>query len=72
MTNVGQMKQSRHGPQCGHTPLDIVSSGKNIKHGSVRIDIMHFLYLVFLIFAVPFLLHFSFLMIFLLVILMFL
>ena len=23
--HYGQIKQSRHGPRCGHTPLDIVS-----------------------------------------------
>ena len=23
--HYGQIKRSRHGPRCGHTPLDIVS-----------------------------------------------
>ena len=38
-------------------PLILYRQVKTIKHGSVRIHIVHFLYLVFLIFAVPFLLY---------------
>ena len=40
-------------------PLILCRQVKTIKHGSVRFNIVHVpIYLVFLIFAVPFLLHF--------------